>query len=115
MNGSRRVGLRHVIAIGVIACALGACGVKGELEAPPTTKLVEPRASEKAPAQASSSERRVFTDESAVRSVPSPSILPQIPPEEWSKNREYQSTSQPKSRGKQKEKSDEPFFLDPIL
>jgi predicted small lipoprotein YifL len=115
VNGSCRVGLRHVFVIAVIACALAACGVKGDLELPPTAKLAEPQAKEQAPTQAASAEPRVFTEQSRVQRAPTPSVIPRMPPEEWSRSREYQSTSQPRSRDKQKSKTDEPFFLDPIL
>lgn len=111
MFESRRPAVYRIAAIGVIAAGLAACGVKGDLEAPPRANVAEPPAQQTAGATGTT-ERRAFTEQSEVRRVPYQSILPEIPPKEWQKGNEIQSTQKPKAR---RTGPDEPFFLDSIL
>jgi predicted small lipoprotein YifL len=115
VNKPRRPEFRQVFAIIMIAGALAACGVKGELEAPSVAASAAPAASpaEQKKAQGSQSQQKVFTEESAVRRASSPSLIPTMPPEEWSKGRNTQPAAQQKTRDKTK--PDEPFFLDKLL
>jgi predicted small lipoprotein YifL len=116
VNKSRRSEFRQALAIVMIAGALAACGVKGELEAPSVAASAAPVASaaeQKSKAQGSQAQPKVFTEESAVRRAASPTLIPSMPPEEWSKGRNTQPATQQKSRDKTK--PDEPFFLDKLL
>jgi predicted small lipoprotein YifL len=115
VSHSYRAKAGRVVAAAVIGGVLSACGVKGELEPPPSTTLARPQGGQRAAAPPPAAGERVFTEQSSVQRVPSTSILPRNPPDEWSRSREYQSTNQPKTRAKEKAKTDEPFFLDPIL
>jgi predicted small lipoprotein YifL len=116
VNTPRRSEFRQIVAIVMIAGALAACGVKGELDPPVAAASAGPAvpaAAPKSQAQTSQSERKVFTEESAVRRTSSPSVIPTMPPEEWSKARTTQQTAPQKSNSKNN--PDEPFFLDKIL
>lgn len=115
MNKSRRPEFRQVFAVVMIAGALAACGVKGELEAPSVAASPAPAsaAEQKSKAQGSQAQQKVFTEESVVRRASSPTLIPTMPPEEWSKGRNTQPAAQQKSRDKTK--PDEPFFLDKLL
>jgi predicted small lipoprotein YifL len=93
----------------MIAGALGACGVKGDLEPPPVSASAAPAA--EARTQGAQKEK-VFTEQSVVRRAASPSVIPKMPPDEW-KGRNSQPADQPTERDKSKR--DEPFFLDKLL
>jgi predicted small lipoprotein YifL len=96
-----------MIAIAMIAAALGACGVKGDLD-PPGVAAADPAAETK-----TQSGQKVFTEQSVVRRAASPSVIPNMPPDEWKKDRNSQPASQPATRDKSR--PDEPFFLDKLL
>ncbi|HEY7459054.1 MAG TPA: hypothetical protein VH765_09895 [Xanthobacteraceae bacterium] len=113
MNRPRRIGFRLVLATGVIATILAACGVKGELEPPSATASAAPATEQKSQAQTAQTAKKTFTEESVVRRAASPSVIPTMPPEEWSKGRNTQPAAQQKSRDK--DKPDEPFILDKLL
>jgi len=98
--------------LGALALPLAACGVKGDLD-PPAAAAAEVKAGQPADTPSAQSESKVFTEQSFVRRAPRYSVFPKMPPEEWEKNPEFQSTQKPKSR--RKSDPDEPFFLDPIL
>jgi predicted small lipoprotein YifL len=98
-----------MIAIGVIAGALGACGVKGDLEPPPVSASAAPAA---APTTQGAQKQKVFTEQSVVRRAASPSVIPKMPPDEWTKDQRTEPAS-PATRDKSK--PDEPFFLDKLL
>jgi predicted small lipoprotein YifL len=136
----RRSALLNAFAIVTVATALVACGVKGELEAPPRANLTdsktdaavatETRAGVKASAKtgtktgatatgataadvlAAQPESRALTEQSVVQSKGYPTVLPRLPPEEWQKYRQEESQ---KAKTRSKTKDDTPFFLDPIL
>jgi predicted small lipoprotein YifL len=96
-----------MIAIGMIAGALGACGVKGDLDPPPVAASAAPAAE---PRTQGAQKEKVFTEQSAVRRAASPSVIPKMPPDEW-KSR----STRPEPTAREKSKSDEPFFLDKLL
>jgi predicted small lipoprotein YifL len=98
-----------MIAIGMIAGALGACGVKGDLEPPPVSASAAPAVE---PRTQGAQKEKVFTEQSVVRRAASPSVIPKMPPDEW-KSRNTQPADQPAARDKSKR--DEPFFLDKLL
>jgi predicted small lipoprotein YifL len=105
-----RPGFRQIIAIGMIAGALGACGVKGDLEPPPVSATAAPAAE---PRTQGAQKEKVFTEQSVVRRTAQPSVVPNMPPDEWTKGRNTQPAARPATRDKSK--SDEPFFLDKLL
>lgn len=102
----------RVAILGALALLPAACGVKGDLD-PPAAAAAEAKAGQTVNTPSAQSEPKVFTEQSVVRRAPRYSVFPKMPPEEWEKNREVQSTRKPKSR--RKSEPDEPFFLDPIL
>lgn len=97
-----------MIAIGMIAAALGACGVKGDLDPPGVAATAAPAAEPQTKAG-----QKVFMEQSVVRRAASPSVIPNMPPDEWRKDRGTQPASQPATRDKSR--PDEPFFLDKLL
>jgi predicted small lipoprotein YifL len=99
-----------MIAIGMIAGALGACGVKGDLEPPPVSATAAPAAE---PRTQGAQKEKILTEQSVVRRAASPSVIPNMPPDEWTKNRDTQPAARPATRDKSK--PDEPFFLDKLL
>lgn len=98
-----------VLAAGVLALVLAGCGVKGALE-PPS------RAAADGTAEIEGSREKVvvYSEKSAVRRVGSPSVLPKVPPEAWTKSREREQTEGPQ-QVERRRKTDEPFFLDWLL
>jgi hypothetical protein len=55
----------------------------------------------------------VYSEKSAVKRVGSPSVLPKIPPEQWTKSREREGDEE--ERFGRRQKRDEPFILDWLL
>jgi predicted small lipoprotein YifL len=98
---------RQLIALGMVAGALGACGVKGELDPPPVSASAAPAAE---PRLQGSQKEKVSTEQSVVRRAAQPSVIPKMPPDEWTKGRETEEKP-----ARSKSKSDEPFFLDKLL
>jgi predicted small lipoprotein YifL len=95
-----------MIAIAMVAAALGACGVKGDLDPPAVAATSAPAAE---PRVLGAPKEKTFTEQSVVRRQAQPSVIPKMPPDEWTKGRETET--QPRS----KSKSDEPFILDRLL
>jgi predicted small lipoprotein YifL len=112
----RRPAFRSALAILAIAGLLAACGVKGDLEAPPAEP--QPRLSAQ-PAGASIPAGKVFTEESRITNRSNQDILPTMPPKEWEKSREYQPArskgAAPSANTRREPEPDKPFFLDSLL
>jgi predicted small lipoprotein YifL len=111
---SRQTGLLPALVILGVALALGACGVKGNLESPKAAAAPE-TAAEGEPVDPAT--QKIFTSQSKVVRVGSPKILPDMPPREWAK--ESKSTKGTNAPGtEQRAKSvtpDKPFILDWLL
>ena len=87
MSAPRRPAFLPALAIVLIAGALAACGVKGDLEPPasPVPKLSAQPAPAAGPATS-----KVFVEQSRIEGRNNHDILPQMPPKEWSKKSDYQ-------------------------
>lgn len=110
VNHPPHLAIRHLVVIGFFAGVLAACGVKGELEPPPTQAQIAPQSEQIEPAA-----KKVFTEKSVVKRGSNRDILPKMPPAEWEKyGKDYQPTAAPKST-KDAEKPDRPFILDSLL
>ena len=111
MNRSRRVGISHVLALGFLAGAVAACGVRGDPEIPQSQALT----AQPLPA-APGTQNKVFTEQSVVqRSTGTPSMAPEMPPREWEKyGKDYQPAATSK-KSREAEQPDRPFILDSLL
>jgi hypothetical protein len=118
----RRPAFFPALAIVVIAGWVGACGVKGEPERPTDPRPELSAQPDGAPGTLRTT-KKIFTEESRVTGSSRDDILPQMPPKEWSKSREFQSA---RDKGKSKDKNepdsasrepspDRPFILDWLL
>jgi predicted small lipoprotein YifL len=110
----RRDPLKFVLAVGALAAVLSGCGVKGALEPPPRAQYSDQAATNEAAGARGASESIVTRGEtSQVRNVGTPSVLPQIPPKEWTQSRDRQDEGP--RRVERPDEPDEPFFLDGLL
>ena len=110
----RRDPLKFVLAIGALAAVLSGCGVRGALEPPPHAQYSDRSATgESAGAQGASESIVTRGETSEVRNVGAPSVLPRIPPKEWTKSRDRQDEGP--RRVERRDEPDEPFFLDGLL
>jgi predicted small lipoprotein YifL len=111
----RRAGLLPALAIFVLALALGACGVKGNLESPKAEAA--PEAASSNSVDAVSPQQKIFTSESKVVRVGTPKIIPSMPPEKWAKDKAEKKAAQPGAADERAKSStpDKPFVLDWLL
>ncbi len=111
MNPSRRIGISHLLALGFLAGAVAACGVRGDPEFPQSQALT----AQPQPA-APGTQRKVFTEESVVRrGAGTPEMAPVMPPREWEKyGKDYQPAATSK-KSREAEQPDRPFILDSLL
>ena len=127
MHVSRRAGFLPALAVCLAALTLGACGVKGDLDRPQAAQLADTQA-DAAPGggqtaggpDGTSSQSKIFVEESRITRSGMPGIIPRLPPEEWTKGREYQParTSKPgdaEKRARDAGTPDKPFVLDWLL
>jgi predicted small lipoprotein YifL len=99
--------LALVFAVGTVA----ACGVKGELEAPPPGAAVAP-----AERSAQAKDGTLYTERSVVRRGEKLDMYPQMPPPEWEKIGAKKSEETSTKRAPSKPlPSDRPFILDGLL
>jgi predicted small lipoprotein YifL len=111
----RRAGLFPALAIFALSLALGACGVKGNLESPKAAAAPESAGSESVVVD--SSQEKIFMSESRVVGVGAPKIIPTMPPELWATNKSAKGTAAPASAGQRPKSNapDKPFVLDWLL
>jgi predicted small lipoprotein YifL len=116
LSASRRPAFLPALAILLVAGLTSACGVKGELEAPPNPagKVAAQPAAELPPGEYE--RKNVFLEQSVVQSGRNPrDILPTMPPKEWSKKKVEEA---PKARAVQPRATDpneRSFILDGLL
>jgi predicted small lipoprotein YifL len=119
-------GFRSALALLILAGAVAACGVKGDLEAPPRAGLEGPRAQSSAAAPGDPTaipeapRQGAHHSESRVQTGKRLSVEPRMPPEEWSKIGKKDSATKSESsakarRSRESEPSDRPFVLDWLL
>jgi predicted small lipoprotein YifL len=116
LHRSRRAAFFPALAIFSASLALAACGVKGELEAPPAARHSEPRAS--AAGESAGGQQKVFTEQSRVVRGSAFRVIPRLPPKEWEKYRNPPAEAKspaPEQRAKKSSAPDKPFALDWLL
>lgn len=103
MTAVRHVFVPRALVVAVFAVALAACGLKGPLEPPPEGATL---------AATDARIETVPSEKSSVVRTGYPTVIPQIPPPEWTKPKNPQPTP---PRVKQRVPRDEPFLLDWLL
>jgi hypothetical protein len=78
----------------LFALTLGACGVKGALEAASRRKARRHRMPLRKASPVGLREK-VFVERSQVKRVGTPPIIPKLPPKEWEKDRESKKDDSP--------------------
>lgn len=116
MQARRRSALLPALAILSVAGLLAACGVKGDLEPPPSYAAPAGQQSA-APAgtESASASNKVFLEQSSVRGGRPESVIPEMPPREWRKDRVYQPEQERKPASQSLSRPDKPFALDWLL
>lgn len=118
MSASRRPAFLPALAILLLAGLTSACGVKGDLEAPPAapaTAGTNPATPPETPPD-QYTRKNVFIEQSVVQSGPNPSdILPTMPPKEWTKKKVEAAQKARAVQPRTTNPNDRPFILDGLL